>query len=81
MKTVALALALGGILSLGMIAPASADRVTSSGGHGLAVVWWDDVYPPAVYGPRLRPIEEVQALKAERRPISSLWSGFWGYYR
>ncbi|WP_084801551.1 hypothetical protein [Bradyrhizobium sp. Ec3.3] len=42
-------------------------------------VYWDDVYPPAVYGPRLRPVEEVAALKAERRPVSSLWSGYWWY--
>ena len=53
----------------------------SAHAYRTGYVYWDDVYPPAVYGPRLRPIEEVQALKAERRPISSLWSGFWGYYR
>jgi hypothetical protein len=40
-------------------------------------VLWDDVYPPAVYGPYLRSVEEVQALKAARRPVSALWSGYW----
>ena len=49
--------------------------------HGAGYVFWDDVYPPAIYGPSLRPVEEVQALKAERRPVSSLWSGYWWYNR
>jgi hypothetical protein len=40
-------------------------------------VLWDDVYPPAIYGPYLRSVEEVQALKAARRPVSVLWSGYW----
>jgi hypothetical protein len=40
-------------------------------------VLWDDVYPPAVYGPYLRPVEEVQALKAERRPVSAHFRGYW----
>jgi len=39
-------------------------------------VFWDGVYPPAVYGPTLRPVEEVAAMKAEARPVSRLW---WGY--
>jgi hypothetical protein len=40
-------------------------------------VFWDDVYPPAVYGPNLRSVEEVAALKAAARPVSQL---FWGYW-
>lgn len=39
-------------------------------------VFWDDVYPPAVFGPTLRPVEEVAAMKAEARPVSQRW---WGY--
>jgi len=44
---------------------------------GGGYVLWDDVYPPAPYGPRPRPVEEVQALRADRRPVSSLWWGYW----
>lgn len=44
---------------------------------GTGYVLWDDVYPPAIYGPYPRPVEEVQALKAERRPVSTLWWGYW----
>lgn len=40
-------------------------------------VWWDDVYPPAIYGPRLRSVEEVAAMKAAALPVSQLWSGYW----
>lgn len=40
-------------------------------------VFWDDVYPPAVYGPNLRSVEEVAALKAEARPVSQRWWGYW----
>lgn len=40
-------------------------------------VFWDDVYPPAIYGPNLRSVEEVAALKAEARPVSQRWWGYW----
>ncbi|MDE5447249.1 hypothetical protein GWG65_39285 [Bradyrhizobium sp. CSA207] len=40
-------------------------------------VFWDDVYPPAVYGPNLRSVEEVAALKAQARPVSQRWWGYW----
>ncbi|QAU48701.1 hypothetical protein [Bradyrhizobium guangzhouense] len=38
---------------------------------------WDDVYPPAIYGPQLRPVEEVAAMKAGARPVSQRWWGYW----
>lgn len=41
------------------------------------VVLWDDVYPPAIYGPQLRSVEEVTAMKAEARPVSHRWWGYW----
>ncbi|MCA1414701.1 hypothetical protein I6F30_26745 [Bradyrhizobium sp. NBAIM20] len=41
------------------------------------LVFWDDVYPPAVYGPQLRPAEEVAAMKAQARPVSQRWWGYW----
>ncbi|SFQ32245.1 hypothetical protein SAMN05216330_12625 [Bradyrhizobium sp. Ghvi] len=41
------------------------------------LVFWDDVYPPAIYGPQLRPIEEVAAMKAGARPVSQHWWGYW----
>lgn len=41
------------------------------------VVLWDDVYPPAIYGPQLRSVEEVAAMKAEARPVSQRWWGYW----
>ncbi|MFK4505549.1 hypothetical protein LPJ38_34230 [Bradyrhizobium daqingense] len=40
-------------------------------------VFWDPVYPPAIYGPQLRPVEEVVAAKAQARPVSQLWWGYW----
>ena len=40
-------------------------------------VFWDDVYPPAIYGPQLRPIEEVAAMKAAARPVDAHWRGYW----
>lgn len=43
-------------------------------------VFWDDVYPPAIYGPYLRPIEEVVALKAAALPVDAHWRGY-GYIR
>lgn len=41
------------------------------------VVLWDDVYPPAMYGPQIRPVEEVAAMKAQARPVSQRWWGYW----
>ncbi|MDF0578916.1 hypothetical protein [Bradyrhizobium yuanmingense] len=41
------------------------------------LVFWDDVYPPAIYGPQLRPAEEVAAMKAQARPVSQRWWGYW----
>ncbi|EIG58389.1 hypothetical protein FXB41_31200 [Bradyrhizobium canariense] len=41
------------------------------------VVLWDDVYPPAIYGPQLRSVEDVAAMKAEARPVSQRWWGYW----
>ncbi len=40
-------------------------------------VFWDSVYPPAVYGPQLRPVEEVAAMKAAAQPVSRSWWPFW----
>jgi hypothetical protein len=40
-------------------------------------VFWDDVYPPAIYGPYLRPVEEAVALKAAARPVDQHWRGYW----
>ena len=41
------------------------------------LVLWDDVYPPAIYGPQLRSVEEVAAMKAQARPVSQRWWGYW----
>ncbi|MDA9499455.1 hypothetical protein XI05_18705 [Bradyrhizobium sp. CCBAU 11357] len=41
------------------------------------LVFWDDVYPPAIYGPQLRSVEEVAAMKAQARPVSERWWGYW----
>jgi hypothetical protein len=40
-------------------------------------VVWDDVYPPAIYGPQLRPVEEVGAMKTQAQPVSRRWWGYW----
>lgn len=53
------------------VAPARAAAV--QGGN----VFWDPVYPPAIYGPQLRPVEEVAAMKAQARPVSQRWWGYW----
>ncbi|MBR0959251.1 hypothetical protein [Bradyrhizobium japonicum] len=53
------------------VAPARAASV--QGG----LVLWDNVYPPAIYGPQLRPAAEVAAMKAQARPVSQLWWGYW----
>ncbi|TQF26984.1 hypothetical protein UNPF46_31905 [Bradyrhizobium sp. UNPF46] len=41
------------------------------------VVLWDDVYPPAIYGPQPRSVEEVAAMKAQARPVAHRWWGYW----
>ncbi|MGL9621323.1 hypothetical protein QRQ56_25220 [Bradyrhizobium sp. U531] len=41
------------------------------------VVLWDDVYPPAIYGPQVRSVEEVAAMKSQARPVSQRWWGYW----
>ncbi|TCU78222.1 hypothetical protein EDE08_1011 [Bradyrhizobium sp. R2.2-H] len=55
------------------LAPAHQRAAHVQGG----VVLWDDVYPPAIYGPQLRPVEEVAAMKAQARPVSQRWWGYW----
>lgn len=55
------------------IAPAHHQAASVQGG----LVLWDDVYPPAIYGPQLRPVEEVAAMKAQARPVSQRWWGYW----
>lgn len=66
-----------------MTAAAPAAELTLAPTHHRAAyvrtgyVFWDGVYPPAVYGPNLRPVEEVAAMKAEARPVSQRWWGYW----
>ncbi len=55
------------------LAPAHQRVAYAQGG----LVLWDDVYPPAIYGPRPRPVEEVAAMKAQARPVSQRWWGYW----
>lgn len=55
------------------VAPAHHRAASVQGG----LVLWDDVYPPAIYGPQLRPVEEVAAMKAQARPVSQRWWGYW----
>ncbi|WP_249141053.1 hypothetical protein [Bradyrhizobium liaoningense] len=55
------------------LAPAHYRAATVQGGY----VFWDSVYPPAIYGPQLRRVEEVAAVKAQARPVSQLWWGYW----
>ncbi|MDA9427401.1 MULTISPECIES: hypothetical protein [Bradyrhizobium] len=55
------------------LAPAHQRSAHVQGGFVL----WDDVYPPAIYGPQLRPVEEVAAMKAQARPVSQRWWGYW----
>ena len=40
-------------------------------------VFWDNVYPPAIYGPQLRPVDEVAAMKATAAPVTARWNGYW----
>ncbi|MDA9543886.1 MULTISPECIES: hypothetical protein [unclassified Bradyrhizobium] len=76
--TIALA-ALG--LTLAASATSAAELALAPSQRAAAVqgglVFWDDVYPPAVYGPQLRPAEEVAAMKAQARPVSQRWWGYW----
>lgn len=55
------------------LAPAHQRAASVQGG----LVFWDPVYPPAIYGPQLRPVEEVAAMKAQARPVSQRWWGYW----
>ncbi len=55
------------------VAPGHQRAAATQGG----LVLWDDVYPPAIYGPQLRPVEEVAAMKAQARPVSQRWWGYW----
>lgn len=57
------------------LALAPAHQRVASVQDGL--VFWDPVYPPAIYGPQLRPVEEVAAMKAQARPVSQRWWGYW----
>lgn len=79
--TPSIALSVIGLALITTAAPA-AELALAPAHHRAAyvrtgVVFWDDVYPPAVYGPNLRSVEEVAALKAAARPVSQL---FWGYW-
>jgi hypothetical protein len=76
------------LLSLGLALTATAARAAelalAPARHRAAYVQsgyvlWDDVYPPAVYGPTLRPVEDVAAMKADARPVSQHWRGY-GYW-
>lgn len=75
-----IALAALGLTLTVSVAPAAELAVAPS--HRAAavqggLVLWDDVYPPAIYGPQLRPVEEVAAMKAQARPVSQRWWGYW----
>jgi len=70
-----------GLALTASVAPA-AELALAPAHHRAAVVQagvvpWDDVYPPAIYGPQLRPVEEVAAMKAQARPVSHRWWGYW----
>ena len=76
-----IALSALGLALTASVAPAAELAVVP--GHQRAaaaqggLVLWDDVYPPAIYGPQLRPVEEVAAMKAQARPVSQRWWGYW----
>ncbi len=74
--TPSIALSVLGLALITTAAPA-AELALAPAQHRTGVVFWDDVYPPAVYGPNLRSVEEVAALKAAARPVSQR---FWGYW-
>jgi hypothetical protein len=67
--------AIGPLLTAADAAELSIAPPSKSGYYApaMAYVLWDDVYPPAVYGPYLRPVEEVRQLKAQRQPVSVRW--------
>ncbi len=83
------ALVLGVVLSASGLAAtvdtASSAELAISPAHRAGYVYrtgyvfWDDVYPPAIYGPYLKSVEEVQALKAQAQPVSARW--WYGWYR
>lgn len=52
-------------------------RVAEVDTYRTAYVFWDDVYPPAIYGPTVRPVEEIAELKANRLPVDAHWRGYW----
>jgi len=77
-----IALSVLGIVLTTTIAPAAELALAPMHHHRAAYVqtgyvFWDDVYPPAVYGPQLRPVEEVMAMKAQAQPVSHRWWGYW----
>ncbi|QPF84393.1 hypothetical protein IC762_33100 [Bradyrhizobium genosp. L] len=43
-------------------------------------VFWDSVYPPALYGAYPKPVEEVAALKAQASPARTHWSPGWALW-
>lgn len=67
------------IASAAELAVPRAHRAAAVPAYRTGYVFWDDVYPPALYGPYLRSVDEVAALKAQRRPAPSLWA--WGWYQ
>ena len=76
-----IALSALGLVLTATVAPA-AELALAPAHHRAAYVqtgyvFWDDVYPPAIYGPQLRPVEEVAAMKAQARPVSQRWWGYW----
>lgn len=63
-----IALAAVGLTATVSLAPA-AELALAPSYHWAAsvhtgIVLWDDVYPPAIYGPQVRTVEEVTAMKA-----------------
>ena len=76
-----IALSALGLALTASVAPAAELAVAPGHQRAAAVrggyVFWDPVYPPAIYGPQLRSVEEVAAMKAQARPVSQLWWGYW----
>lgn len=76
-----IALSALGLTLTASMAPAAELSIAPAHHRGAYVqtgyVFWDDVYPPAIYGPQLRPVEEVAAMKAQARPVSQRWWGYW----
>lgn len=76
-----IALSVLGVALTSTVAPA-AELALAPAHHRAAYVqtgyvFADNVYPPAVYGPQLRPVEEVAAMKAQAQPNSRSWWPFW----